>query len=395
MIHKQFDLIEQSDIDALVSNAVPESRTLDYKESLPGNSDSDKKEFLADVSSFANASGGDILFGVEEVRDATTGRATGIPQAANGLMNLNADAEILRLENMIRDGIEPRIPSIQLRRVESFVNGPVLLLRILKSWASPHMVKFGGSSRFYSRNSAGKYPLDVTEIRAAFALSEALPERIRRFRDDRLAKIIAGETPIPLVPNPKIVLHFLPVAALETGSQVNLSLVRERHPLPMNSSGANIRFNFNGVLTFDTWQDVGHTYLQVFRNGAIEAVEAHFLSEYQGKKEIDIETLERELVLAFQRNLALLRVLELQPPVFVMLTLLGVKDYIVVPRRITHFPRGIFPIDQRDLFLPELIVEDYNVQIPVALKPAFDAIWQASGYQSSMYYDQQGKWKLG
>ncbi len=61
MINKSFDLIEKADIEALVANEVREGRTLDYKENLPGNSDGDKTEFLADVSSFANASGGYIL----------------------------------------------------------------------------------------------------------------------------------------------------------------------------------------------------------------------------------------------------------------------------------------------------------------------------------------------
>lgn len=48
------------------SNAVSEGRTIDYKRELPGNSDGDKKEFLADVSSFANTSGGDLILGVDE-----------------------------------------------------------------------------------------------------------------------------------------------------------------------------------------------------------------------------------------------------------------------------------------------------------------------------------------
>jgi hypothetical protein len=42
MIHKPIDSITDEDIDALVSNAVSESRMLDYKECLPGNSDGEK-----------------------------------------------------------------------------------------------------------------------------------------------------------------------------------------------------------------------------------------------------------------------------------------------------------------------------------------------------------------
>lgn len=62
----------------------------------------------------------------------------------------------------------------------------------------PHMVKLGGTFRFYSRNANGKYPLDVGELRALFAFSETTSERIRSFRQERLSSIVAGETPIVL-----------------------------------------------------------------------------------------------------------------------------------------------------------------------------------------------------
>ncbi len=70
MIEKPFDAIGKADIDALIENAVGESRTLEYKREMPNQSDKDRKEFLADISSFGNAAGGDILYGVKERVDA-------------------------------------------------------------------------------------------------------------------------------------------------------------------------------------------------------------------------------------------------------------------------------------------------------------------------------------
>ena len=100
----------------MVADKVAESRTLDYKEKLPGQSDGDKKEFLADITSFANASGGDIIFGVAEERDAQN-RPTGIPKEITGLGMINVDAEKLRLEAIIREGIEPRLPGVQIHAI--------------------------------------------------------------------------------------------------------------------------------------------------------------------------------------------------------------------------------------------------------------------------------------
>jgi len=78
------------------------------------------------------------------------------------------------------------------------------------------MVTFRGHSRFYSRNSAGKYPLDVSEICALFALSETTTERIRNFRLERLSKIISGETQVALDEAPKTVLHIIPFGAFDS-----------------------------------------------------------------------------------------------------------------------------------------------------------------------------------
>jgi predicted HTH transcriptional regulator len=77
VLNKPLEAIEENDLQALVDNQVAESKTIEYKESLPGNADGDKKEFLADVSSFANASGGDLIYGMRE--------QSGVPIALNGL----------------------------------------------------------------------------------------------------------------------------------------------------------------------------------------------------------------------------------------------------------------------------------------------------------------------
>lgn len=89
-----------------MDNQVPESKTIEYKESLTDNPDSDKKEFLADVSSFANAAGGYLIYGMRE--------NSGIASELCGLESIDADAEIRRLDNIIRDGIKPRIPGVSL-----------------------------------------------------------------------------------------------------------------------------------------------------------------------------------------------------------------------------------------------------------------------------------------
>lgn len=114
------------------------------------------------------------------------------------------------------------------------------------------MVTLEGSSRFYARNSAGKYQLEVDEIRSAFIASESLAERLRRFRSDRIAKIVADEAPLPLVSKPKIVLHVVPISfASSTNIDLNLvkHLVENSNDFrPIDSGAYNYRYNFDGFL---------------------------------------------------------------------------------------------------------------------------------------------------
>ena len=63
MINKPIDQIEIEDIKYLVENEVYEDITIDYKEKLNIETPDEKKEFLADISAFANASDGDIIIG--------------------------------------------------------------------------------------------------------------------------------------------------------------------------------------------------------------------------------------------------------------------------------------------------------------------------------------------
>ncbi|MGB3208426.1 MAG: ATP-binding protein [Crinalium sp.] len=392
MINKTFDLIVKNDIESLIINQVPESRTIEYKEKLPGNSDEDKKEFLADISSFANSSGGDIIYGIEELRDGN-GKPTGLPNTIKELNGINTDAEIRKLENSIRDGIAPRINGIQTIAVNGFANGSVIIIRIPKSWTSPHIVTFKNSSKFYSRNSAGKYPLDVTEIRAAFALSEALPDRIRRFRDERIAKIIANETPVTLTSGAKIVLHLLPIAFFEAVTQIDIHKIKNSSNLPpINTGSWTSRYNFDGfvryaILNNPQFSHISNSYVQLFRYGAIEAV---YEFPSPDRKLIPSSSYEKYLISAIPKYLEVEQELELLPPIFLMLSLIGVKGYQLSIN--SPFSNQSHPIDRDVLLLPEAIVEDYKSKASDILRPAFDTVWQSAGWEGSQNYDEKGNW---
>lgn len=383
--NQPLDSIEESDLQSLVDNQVSEKKAIEYKESLPGHTDSVKKEFLADVSSFANAAGGDLIFGIRE--------AAGVPSEVCGLQIANVDAEILRLENVIRDGVDPRIPGVSIRAIPLQPSRVAIIIRIPRSWALPHMVTFGGHSKFYARNSGGKYPLNVSEIRALFALSETTAQRIRNFRVERLSKIVAGETPVALDDVPRIVLHIIPLDAFDPAKKFDVTSLARDPPRPIYTSSWSSRHNFDGFLTYGQFPNStsAHTYLQIFRNGIIEAVDAYILES--DKHLIPSVAFERELLGALSRFLSIQKQFGVEPPLFIMLSLLGVSGYtMAVDKRRFWWPEE-YPVDRDSLIIPEVLVETFECEPAKVMRPIFDAVWNAAGWPRSMNYDENGNWR--
>jgi hypothetical protein len=396
MIPKRVDDISYGDIVELVENKVSEGPTLEYKQCLPQSGD-DKREFLYDVSSLANGSGGDLIYGIQEERDEA-GKPTGIPASIQAISLPNISAEMLRLENVIRDGIAPRILGIVPKIVESSA-GVVVVLRVPKSWHSPHMVTFGGVSRFYSRGSAGKFPMDVGQLRAAFNATSSLPDRIRDLRLSRIGRIVSGETPVQLSGGPKLVLHVLPLSGLESSTEIaDLStdtMQMGLRPLYAGSACSH-RYNFDGFVAYaDLGGGTASGYVQLYRSGLIEAVDANVLGAQGGppewKNNIPSTLLERSLLKSSKQFVEFLSRAGVSAPIFIAVTLVGVKGLQMAMRQLSWFTASV-GIDRDTLLVPEVTIEDLGHNLSAQLRPICDAIWRAAGVSKSPNFDDAGSW---
>lgn len=260
------------------------------------------------------------------------------------------------------------------------------------------MVTLGGLSRFYSRNSAGKHQLDVGEIRAAFALSDAARTRLQNFRIDRLAKIAADETPIALSRSYRTVLHVVPLTAADGANQIDAAAAvgNPQHFRPLYGSGWDTRLNFDGALAYAPYRDGSQagSYTQLFRNGAVEGVESVMLRPEDSGRAHPIPSLllERTLIEGLRLYLALLQQLGVEGPYLVGLSLLDVRGQTMALSQGRHAYLDTHPIDRDDLVVPELLVEDLSESPATILRPALDAVWQAAGWRGSENYDADGVW---
>jgi schlafen family protein len=385
---KNIEDITDADLKTLVEQKLAEWKTIEYKESLSVQTEAERKKFLSQVSSLANAVGGHLIYGI---------RATnGVPAELCGLELENPDGMVLRLDDMLRSGIRPRIPGVLIRAVPIETNKFAVVIRVRKSWHRPHQVVFNNEFRFYSRASNGKYIVDVDELRSVFALSETTAESIRSFRARRLTQLVANDCPVRLDPNPKLIFHLVPFSAFVPGAKVDLRVLQGETGLlrPMRANGWNgPRYNFDGLYTFAVHDGLSYSYVQVFRNGSIEAVNTSLLDPKRAERKI-IPSIayEHSLRELLQRCFDIERKLEVEAPAVIMLSLLGIKGYEIAVSPSRYYDQG-HPIDRDDIIIPEALIENFETPVDKSLRTILDPVWNAAGWPHSINFDEDGDWK--
>ena len=381
MLSRAIEDIAVADLEQLVTGQVREGRTLEYKREVSSTAESKEVPLLAAVSSFANTSGGDLLIGVEAV--------DGVATALRGVQVDSLDRETLRLEQVVRDGIEPRISGVKYRAIHLSENMYVWLIRVPTSWSAPHRVR--RNSKFYARHSAGRYELDVSELRLAFSMTETIAGRIREFRIDRIAKINGGLTPVPLVGEGSMVVHVVPLQSFMTRTSIDIAVYGTgTTPLrPMGAMGWNHRINLDGFVTFDSYGGKSSfSYTQMFRTGVAEA--AFSLSSDGGKKALPSVAFEQYILEMVKEYLSFAEAFEIEPPFLVFLSLVGVRGCILELHGRFFRVGGNVPLAEDVLTLPEVVIEESDEPLHLALKPAFDMVWNAFGLVRSLNYDETG-----
>jgi hypothetical protein len=385
--------ITESDLVSLIADQVAEARTIDYKRDLPGTPNEARKEFLYDISSFANAAGGHIVFGVEEKE--------GLPTNLVGLAGINADQEILRLEQVAREGIRPPITGLQAVAVRLASGNIAIVWRVPKSWNPPHQVIYQRAFRFYGRGSNGKYQIDVDELRSLFSLSETVAERVRQFRIERIGRIVGGGAPVALMHRSCLVLHVVPLSAfgLRSGFSLTEAIEHPNYFPPLyRNRPANWRINFDGILTLSNADEGAaeqRAYVQVFRSGIVEAV----ASGIAKGNPTTVTTLEVEAAIVKYARVYTAAITECgaELPVTIIASLVGVGDAVISTGQRSIFAEQSVASDRDQMHLSEAILDAVpsgNQDCATAVRSVLDQLANAAGAASTSSFDAAGNYLL-
>jgi hypothetical protein len=137
------------------------------------------------------------------------------------------------------------------------------------------------------------------------------------------------------------------------------------------------------------------SYLQIFRDGSLEYGDTASLFTHGGDH-IASQVLEENVMMAFANALGLLKELEVVEPVFVTLTLTGVKGRtMALPPSASFSGYMSQPFDRDVILCPDMLIENLTegYPYPSTLLPIVDALWQAAGREKTPYLNSL--WKPG
>lgn len=156
---------KEADVLSLITNGVKESLELDYKQCASlQRTDGKKKEISKDVSSFANAAGGTIVYGMVEDGQLPISIDTGYDPK---------DISKEWLDNVISSTISPRLEQVYINQVELHTTHPgkvMYVVEIPQALARvPHQAQ---DKLYYKRFNFKSEPMADYEIRDVMLRSQ-------------------------------------------------------------------------------------------------------------------------------------------------------------------------------------------------------------------------------
>ena len=188
-----------------------------------------------------------------------------------------------------------------------------------------------------------------------------------------------------------MVVHVVPVQSFMTRISIDIGNYGTGTTLlrPMGAMGWNHRINLDGLVAFDIYSDRNSFgYTQMFRTGVVEA--AYALSIDGGEKSLHSGSFEQYTLELVEQYRSFAEVFEIGPPYLVFLSLVGVRGCRLGLRSGIFLRGGNEPLEEDVLTLPEVVIEESKEPLHLALKPAFDMVWNAFGFVKSLNYDEEG-----
>ncbi|PFR62210.1 hypothetical protein CN936_28280 [Bacillus cereus] len=208
--------------------------------------------------------------------------------------------------------------------------------------------------------------------------------------ESRLKEIQITGPYLEIMEGAKLVVHLIPIEAISSSQIYGIEELEQLSLRPLYGTTWGPQINKHGFCSYAQFPGnaLPHSYVQIHRNGIIEAVDTGILIGRE--KYIPGVAFEQKIIIAIEKYYKnALQKLEIKLPYVIYITLIDAKDHYISldPKR----PLG--KITDETLQLPPATINSWETDIGNALKPSFDYLWNNCGVVRSPNYDKDGNFK--
>lgn len=378
--------IREVDIRRLVESGLREHLQLEYKGALYEDNDPGKREFLLDVCMFANASGGILLIGIPELRDAH-GQPTGAPDttAALGLELANPEMLLNAYDARVMEAIEERL-TLEAAAIDVGQGRSVIAIRVPNSTNKPHSVRHKGHIYSPYRRERIRSHMTVREIKEqVMRTASRLQQAKDALKQSFLLTATSGNQPY-------LIIGIIPVFFEDFLVEVRAEGVRAA---VRNFSRAGNNVQLVPEYTFEGIERRGENFDHVVRfqrNGLLNVSQQLPLISATSDHRVHIAGVDRLLYQAVSAAKTVYDAAALSAPYVLAMTL-----------RLRQQLTGVYgafggnwiedtpPITPRIYEFPFLQIDDLS-EIERIIRPVCDQLHQMFGKERSPNFNPDGRW---
>jgi serine/threonine protein kinase len=200
-----------------------------------------------------------------------------------------------------------------------------------------------------------------------------------------------ARNPVPLQDGPALILHLFPVNSKPVDLlRLKLSAV-ELLPPPYTTHGRT-RFTHDGLLSHAPDPPPAMRTTHLLHNGSIELVDTYAIQRIHAPEPVLFPLLLERDIICFLSHWTneIYPYLGVSFPLLACVSLIGIDGFEL--RMDECPPWSTIPVFDRDALTFPPVVLYGTEDLRSAMKPTFDALWQAAGEDRSLGYSPEGEW---
>jgi hypothetical protein len=387
-----FEEIQEKNLQDLILTEQRESLGMDFKQQLPEGEQA-RQEVSKDVVAMANASGGNIVYGLAEKEGGVASKLMSLGPI-EGAEKLSA-----KIQSWLNADIAPSLVGIRIKVVPIEHGGFALVLRIPRSLQSPHaVVGFPDKTvmRYWRRSESQSVPMPEHEIRRTYVSGIDVHKQVDAFRRERIAFNDGTPSGAYLAGAVRVHGFFVPLNSFLSGSvysYADLKVACEKLEFAEGSYSATTPC-LEGAMRHSGGQGEVWQSWHIHRNGVIEWNDAgtnydHWPEAGNKRRKLLFPRYEHVLGDRLDDVRGAFAKLGLAGPVIFGLSLTDAAGAVVFTKRTFRFSNLMCPVSQ--VHAHALMLNSVDELVVQNIKPSLDHIMNAFGLPSSLGYGKDGE----